>query len=103
MSGGRMAREASHQMSRRVIILIVIVAATTVLAVILILVATQPSIHCKGSALCYEGTVEYIVDGDTLDIGGYRIRLTLVNTPESGQAGYEEAKQFTAALCPVGS
>jgi len=45
----------------------------------------------------------YIVDGDTLDVGSTRIRLALVNSPEVGQPGYTEAKQFTAQTCPVGS
>jgi endonuclease YncB( thermonuclease family) len=43
------------------------------------------------------------VDGDTLDVGSYRIRLALVDTPESGESGYAEAKAFTAAKCPVGT
>ena len=58
---------------------------------------------CKGTARCFSGTVTYIVDGDTLDVAGQRIRLTLVNTPETGQPGYQEAKDFTASTCPVGS
>ena len=45
----------------------------------------------------------YVVDGDTLDVGSRRIRLALVNTPEVGQPGYSEGKQFTSQLCPVGS
>ncbi len=49
------------------------------------------------------GKVTRIVDGDTLDIDGIRIRLALVNTPESGEAGYKEATAFTAKHCPVGS
>ncbi len=63
----------------------------------------QPAGTCKGSADCITGTVTRVVDGDTLDIDNTRIRLTLVNTPEVNQAGYEEAKQFTSKLCPVGS
>jgi len=59
--------------------------------------------QCKGTAACFTDTVEYIVDGDTLDVGSTRIRLALVNTPEVGQPGYAEAKQFTAQLCLVGS
>jgi len=43
------------------------------------------------------------VDGDTLDVGSTRIRLTLVNTPEVGEAGYSEAKQFTSQTCPIGT
>ena len=58
---------------------------------------------CKGTARCLSGTVTHIVDGDTLDVDGQRIRLTLVNTPETGDPGYQEAKDFTASTCPVGS
>lgn len=39
------------------------------------------------------GTGIYIVDGDTLDVSGLtRIRLADINTPESGEPGYQEAK-----------
>src|SRR5437867_13426358 len=59
--------------------------------------------QCKGTAACFTDTVTYIVDGDTLDVGSTRIRLALVNTPEVGQPGYAEGKQFTTQTCPVGS
>src|SRR2546427_11374416 len=59
--------------------------------------------QCKGTAACFTDTVTYIVDGDTLDVGSTRIRLALVNSPEVGEPGYTEAKQFTAQTCPVGS
>jgi micrococcal nuclease len=54
------------------------------------------------------GLVTHIVDGDTLDLdinNGTitRIRFSLVNTPERGEPGYKEAKEFVAATCPVGS
>ena len=49
------------------------------------------------------GKVTRVVDGDTLDIDGQRIRLALVNTPERGEPGYAEATQFTALSCPVGT
>jgi micrococcal nuclease len=58
---------------------------------------------CTGSALCFTGDVEKIVDGDTLDIDGKRIRLSLTNTPERGDEGFTEATEFTRFLCPVGS
>jgi endonuclease YncB( thermonuclease family) len=60
-------------------------------------------IPCIGTALCYTDTVRKIVDGDTLDIGKNRIRLSLTNTPEKGQEGFSEASDFTRFLCPVGS
>jgi endonuclease YncB( thermonuclease family) len=45
------------------------------------------------------GPVTYVVDGDTLDINDVRIRLSLVNTPEVGEAGFEPAKDFVESLC----
>jgi len=62
----------------------------------------SPEEECKGSSACFQGRVTKIVDGDTIDVDERRIRLALVNTPERGQAGYEEAKEFTKSLCPVG-
>ena len=55
--------------------------------------------QCRGSARCFEGTVNYVVDGDTLDVDGTRIRLVFVNAPERGQPGYSEAKDFLVTLC----
>jgi len=46
-----------------------------------------------------EGKVTYVVDGDTLDINDIRIRLSLVDTPERGQEGYKDAKDFVKDLC----
>src|SRR6476659_2257685 len=45
------------------------------------------------------GNVTHVVDGDTLDINGIRVRLSLVNTPERGQPGFKEAKEFVNTLC----
>ncbi|HEY7696311.1 MAG TPA: thermonuclease family protein [Nitrososphaeraceae archaeon] len=45
------------------------------------------------------GNVTYVVDGDTLDINGIRVRLSLVDTPERGQPGFKEAKEFVSTLC----
>jgi endonuclease YncB( thermonuclease family) len=59
--------------------------------------------ECKGSADCFKGVVTEIVDGDTIDVNNVRIRLSMVNTPESGEAGYNEATDFTESICPVGS
>lgn len=46
-----------------------------------------------------EGIINYVVDGDTLDINDIRIRLALVDTPERGQDGYKEAREFVKNLC----
>ncbi len=44
------------------------------------------------------GAPEYIVDGDTLDVDDTRIRLWGINTPERGQQGYEEAKEYLVKI-----
>ena len=46
-----------------------------------------------------EGIVTKVIDGDTLDINGTRIRLALVDTPERGQQGFDKAKKFVESLC----
>ena len=58
--------------------------------------------ECKGSADCFRGIVTEIVDGDTLDVNNVRIRLSMVNTPERGEPGYNEATELTESVCPVG-
>ena len=45
------------------------------------------------------GNVTHVADGDTLDINGITIRLSLVNTPERGQPGFKEAKKFVISMC----
>ena len=58
---------------------------------------------CKGMALCIVGKVSKIIDGDTLKVNSYTIRLSLTNTPEKNQYGFKEATSFTSKLCPVGA
>ena len=58
---------------------------------------------CRGDAACFYGNVTRIVDGDTIDVDGARVRLAIVNTPEVDEPGYQEAKDFIGRACPVGS
>ena len=58
---------------------------------------------CQGTALCISGKVTKIVDGDTIYLKDYKIRLSLTNTPEKGEIGFKEATSFTKKLCPIGS
>ena len=58
---------------------------------------------CSDEALCVTAKVERIVDGDTIYVEGYKVRLSLTNTPEKHEPGFSEATQFTKRLCPVGS
>ena len=53
----------------------------------------------QSNAIELAGSVTKVVDGDTLDINGIRIRLALVDTPEIGQPGYDRAKDFVKSLC----
>ena len=43
--------------------------------------------------------VTRVVDGDTIELeGGERVRLICIDTPERGQPGYAEAKEFLRQL-----
>jgi len=58
---------------------------------------------CIGEAKCVSQLITEIIDGDTIHTTNYKIRLSLVDTPEINEPGYLEATAFTAKMCPVGS
>jgi endonuclease YncB( thermonuclease family) len=60
---------------------------------------SQQSSQNKTTDIELAGIVTKVIDGDTLDINGTRIRLALVDTPERGQPGFYEAKKFVKSLC----
>jgi endonuclease YncB( thermonuclease family) len=64
---------------------------------------TEAKIACKGNSFCFTGNITKVVDGDTVDVNGIRIRLSLVDTPERGQANFTEAKNLASKLCPIAS
>lgn len=53
--------------------------------------------------MLYSSRDTEIVDGDTLDVNNVWVRLAMVNTPETGETSYEEAKMTTESECPIGS
>jgi micrococcal nuclease len=53
--------------------------------------------------MCINDKVTKIIDGDTIQVGTYKIRLALTNTPEKNQPGFKEATEFTKSLCPINS
>lgn len=59
--------------------------------------------RCIGEAKCVSELITEIIDGDTIYTENYKIRLSLVDTPEINEPGYSEATAFTAQMCPVGS
>ena len=61
------------------------------------------AIECTGDAKCITEEITKIVDGDTIYTANYKIRLSLTNTPEKNEPGFQEATLFTAMSCPVGS
>jgi micrococcal nuclease len=63
-----------------------------------------PVYPCKSSVrTLFQPNPQEIVDGDTIDISTIRVRLVLVNTPESGESGYTEARDFVESVCGVGT
>ncbi len=69
----------------------------------IIMVTSNIESLCSGNALCITSKVERIVDGDTIYLEGYKVRLSLTNTPEKNVPGFSEATEFTKQLCPMGS
>lgn len=63
----------------------------------------QDSTHCSGSAACFTGVVNRVIDGDTLDVNGVRIRLVLVDAPERDTREGPSSTEYLRQLCPVGS
>ena len=47
----------------------------------------------------YDGQITRVIDGDTLIIDQTTIRLSLVNSPERDERGYQEAKDFGSSKC----
>lgn len=46
------------------------------------------------------GKCYHVVDGDTIDVEGVgRVRFVGVNTPERGETGYSEAKEYIKDQC----
>jgi len=60
-------------------------------------------VTCLGKEECLALNVSQIIDGDTIYADSYKIRLSLVNTPEKGEPGFAQSTSFTAMSCPVGS
>ena len=87
---------------RHQIVLLAVVTFVAVSMIISVIPAPEPQEH-GGAGEILEGEVTGIVDGDTLYIEGVKIRLALVDSPEYGEAGFDEAKDFASSICPEGS
>ena len=74
-----------------------------IVILVIIAAALAPHVNCNDTSLYYEGKVEFLFDGDTIQVEGCKIRLALVDTPEREMPGYNEATVFTSTICPKGS
>ncbi len=63
----------------------------------------QNESDCSGDSLCAIEIITNIIDADTIYTKNFKIRLSLINTPEKGDPSYDDAKSFTASLCPLKS
>ena len=80
----------------------------SMIGIAVVVVAVQNPPEDGSTQSSFSGTITKITDGDTLDFRimngpNITIRLSLVDTPEREQPGYEEASNFAATVCPVGS
>ena len=87
-----------------------LLSLTSVFLASILIVALVPygtveaqKVECEGKAACIVGKVKRIVDGDTLVVDKYTIRLSLTNAPEKNEPGFKEATAFTGKTCKVGS
>lgn len=61
------------------------------------------NIDCSGNAKCFVGTVDRIIDGDTIIVNDIHVRFALAAAPELSENGGQEAKELIESTCPVGS
>ncbi|HEX5981717.1 MAG TPA: thermonuclease family protein [Nitrososphaeraceae archaeon] len=85
--------------NKRLLFIVIIVLIIISFSTYVLYKANYKQENKKQANVEFEGIVNHIVDGDTLDINDNRIRLALVNTPERGQEGYMKAKKLVQSLC----
>jgi micrococcal nuclease len=62
--------------------------------------STLENVNKKNYKYETSGYCSHVVDGDTIDVDGVgRIRFVGINTPERGEIGYQEAKDFVKNSC----
>lgn len=66
-------------------------------------VDVKPELDCSGSADCFSGKVDKIIDGDTIQINGKTIRFALASAAELDTSNGIKAREHIEDICPVGS
>jgi micrococcal nuclease len=85
--------------TKRNISLLLFIVVSALISILILLYNSNYTDQKEQQNIELEGTVKYVVDGDTLDINDIRVRLSLVDTPERGQEGYMKAKNLVQNLC----
>jgi micrococcal nuclease len=70
---------------------------------ILIIAIPWTNTDCSGKAMCLKGKITNIVNGDTIDVGDTRVKLSLTTASELDVIEGIEAKNFVVDTCPIGS
>ena len=61
------------------------------------------NLDCLGTAQCFEGEVNKIIDGNSILVGDQSVRFSLSSAPQLKGFGGVDARDFLETLCPVGS
>ena len=80
-----------------------VIVALGSIFLILIFVIPWTNTDCSGNAMCLKGKITNIVNGDTIDVGDTRVKLSLTTAPELDVMEGIEAKNFVEDTCPIGS
>lgn len=80
-----------------------VIIALGAIFLILIMVVPWTNTDCSGNAICIKGKITNIVNGDTIDVGDTRVKLSLITAPELDIIEGIEAKNFVDDTCPIGS
>ena len=88
---------------RRYYVIPIVIAIVSIIVVFGFGSSDTTSENIEPIFMDYGGQITRVIDGDTLLIDQTTIRLSLVNSPERDELGYQEAKDFASTVCPVGA
>jgi len=88
---------------RRYYVIPIVIAIVSIIVIFGFGSSDSTSENIESVFMGYDGQITRVIDGDTLLIGPDTIRLSLVNSPERDERGYQEAKDFASTVCPIGA
>ena len=84
---------------RRYYVIPIVIAIVSIIVIFGFGSSDSTSENIESVFMGYDGQITRVIDGDTLLIGPDTIRLSLVNSPERDERGYQEAKDFASTVC----